>query len=110
VKKLVILALPVIVVALAFLAISATRDSASAQVVEQGRVRIECTQTQVPSEENSWVGEVTCTLTVDVLDPAPDYTLTLIVLYLDVDQSGTPTFGDRLICWEIPQLNVGTCP
>lgn len=111
-KRLLLVGVAALAVALGFMAMSATGDSVSAQSVETGRVSIECTQTQDPSEDNGWVGEVTCTLTVDMPDPQPDITLSLLVQYEDVDQSGTPTFGDRLICWEA-QLpdggTVGTC-
>jgi hypothetical protein len=108
VKKLAVLALPVVAVALAVTAVFASQDSVSAQPAPDGRVSIDCSQTQDPAEPD-WVGEVTCTLTVDVPDPGTDVTLTLIVQYEDVDQSGTVTFGDRLICWEIPDLGLGTC-
>ena len=110
-KRFAVLALPALAVVLALMAVSATRDSASAQVVQQGRVTIECTQTQDPAAPD-WIGEVTCTITVDAPTPPGPVALTLIVLYEDVDQSGNVTFGDQLVCWEV-QLpdgsTQGTC-
>ncbi len=107
-KKLMVLVLPALAVVLALMAVSATEDSVSAQTIQQGRVTIDCQQTQDPAPPD-WIGEVTCVVTIDAPEPAPDVTLTLIVRYEDVDQNGRPSFGDRLICWEIPQLGVGTC-
>jgi hypothetical protein len=64
-KRFAVLALPALAVALGFMAMSATQDSASAQVVEAGPVSIVCEQTVDPVD-NDGIGEVTCTLTVDV--------------------------------------------
>ena len=89
-KLIALLILATIVVGAAGLAVPT--EQASAQELD-----LDCTSTLDPTGPGT-KGEITCTLTVtDLPEPLSDFTLTLIVSYVDVDGDG-PTPGDQLQC------------
>ena len=93
-KHIGLLVLAAIVLGIAGL--GATADHAAAQEVD-----LSCTQTTAPND-NGGVGVVECTLSVtDLPEPLSDFTLTLIVEYVDVDGSNDPSPGDRIQCVQV---------
>ncbi len=96
-----VLALAVVVAGIAGLAVTTERSSAQ-QLPNGDRIDLHCQQTVAPADNNG-VGEVKCSLSVDLPDPLPDLDLNLTVTYDDRDGSNDPSRGDRPLCIKVEQ-------
>ena len=85
-------------VALGIAGLAVTTERSSAQQLPNGdRFNLHCQQTVAPADNNG-VGEVKCSLSVDLPDPLPDLKLNLTITYADRDGSNDPSRGDRPLC------------
>lgn len=92
--------LAAIVAGIAGLAITTERASAQVSIPDGDRFNLSCEQTINPND-NEGVGEVTCSLLVDLPDaflPLDTVKLTIIATYADLDGNKRPSRGDRLLC------------
>ena len=96
------LVLAVIVAGVSALSLN-TGEASAGLPTHDSRFDLQCQQTIDPNSNDQHVGEVQCSLTIDIPErlspPLPDeIKLDIVALYKDRDGNNRPSPGDRLLC------------